>query len=684
MVMDLVTGGELFDVVADQQRLPESQARTYFQQLVDGVEYCHSRRVYHRDLKPENLLVSSDKRQLKITDFGLASIKEANAPSELLWTVMGSPHYIPPEIITSAAKGYEGEKVDVWASGMVLFGMLAGFLPFDHPETNQLYRAIVHAPIEFPSHFSNDVIKLLTAVFQKDPTNRPNMTQIKSFAWFRVDYTPALPRSPRAPEAGKKRSKKKRGERRLRDSTNRDIARPDSRGVEDALSAVDSPSASTTEEEEAPKRLESSGSRRRILGRLGGKAQRSESTSIIRDDDGRADRMPSRNVASSQSLATSSSEDVEMPLRKSSIRNESRFSNRKAILTSLADHKKSGHALALSNVLGPFRKKNNEQLTVGDKATITATDSSPVKRFYVEGEVSDVSPMRAEDLHLLSKDSEDNTSSRSMKLLANAYRKSVEGMKARGMSVKSLSMRTPKGSEDDFQTTQWDKTSHACTQPTSPISPGNAEAVSPASLFVGGRKAPQSLPSHAFMRGAFDQNEQPSVTQKFSPDETSCSRLFHDTPRALRDVAVGEESAFETIKASQSMDIQHEIKFQEIQEASSCVIFKPTKLLINHDTPKLAPAPHVLCPPRFIDDSIEWCLDSADVFADVEDDTATAVTSDHVRAPSIRQKLPARAPPPRALTTEKKPIFAPLSLTLERNLSKTVKQVPLDKSRVEL
>lgn len=191
MVMDLVTGGELFDAVAAEGRLNEAKARLYFQQLVDGIHYCHTRRVYHRDLKPENLLLSGDKQMLKITDFGLSSIKQQNAASELLHTIMGSPHYIAPEVITSAAEGYEGDKVDVWASGVILFGTLAGFLPFDEPNTSALYKAIVHDPVQYPPHFSYDVIKLLRAMLQKNPAQRANMEQVKSFAWFKVDYEPA-------------------------------------------------------------------------------------------------------------------------------------------------------------------------------------------------------------------------------------------------------------------------------------------------------------------------------------------------------------------------------------------------------------------------------------------------------------------------------------------------------------
>lgn len=192
MVMDLVTGGELFDAVAEAGKLPEIRARLYFQQLVDGIHYCHSRRVYHRDLKPENLLLTSDKLTIKITDFGLSSIKESNAASELLHTIMGSPHYIAPEIITSAAEGYDGAKVDVWASGIILFGMLAGFLPFDEPQMSELYHSIVRKQITYPPNFSYDVVKLLRAMLQKEPHKRPTMEQIKQFAWFRVNYKPAL------------------------------------------------------------------------------------------------------------------------------------------------------------------------------------------------------------------------------------------------------------------------------------------------------------------------------------------------------------------------------------------------------------------------------------------------------------------------------------------------------------
>lgn len=216
MVMDLVTGGELFDLVAAKKRLPEDQARSFFQQLVDGVEYCHSRRVYHRDLKPENLMLSEDKLTLKITDFGLSSIKKENSTSELLHTIMGSPHYISPEIIMSAADGYEGSKVDTWASGMILYGMLAGYLPFDQSDLPELYRAIVRDPVDYPNHFSPAVVALLSSMLEKDPAQRADLSQVKDFPWFQLNYHPPKPLdTPRAaeekvPKRERRRHRKKR------------------------------------------------------------------------------------------------------------------------------------------------------------------------------------------------------------------------------------------------------------------------------------------------------------------------------------------------------------------------------------------------------------------------------------------------------------------------------------------
>jgi serine/threonine protein kinase len=193
LVMDLVTGGGLFDTVIAETRLSESTARVYFQQLVDGVAYCHSRNVYHCKLKPENLLLSGDKKTLKIADFGMASARSKSDKSELIHSLTGSPNYMAPELIAGdGLNAYDGAKVDVWACGVILYAMLAGSLPFQATTSKDLYKAIGHGSITFPKHFSYDVIKLLRAMLLKDPAKRVTMEEVKPFAWFKVGYEPAI------------------------------------------------------------------------------------------------------------------------------------------------------------------------------------------------------------------------------------------------------------------------------------------------------------------------------------------------------------------------------------------------------------------------------------------------------------------------------------------------------------
>ena len=111
LVMELITGGEIFWMVATENRLSDNVARKYFHQLIDAVDYCHRHGVYHRDLKPENLLLD-DEKNLKISDFGLsAHVRTDNesgclSPSQrrkaeatLLTTRCGTPQYAAPEIV---------------------------------------------------------------------------------------------------------------------------------------------------------------------------------------------------------------------------------------------------------------------------------------------------------------------------------------------------------------------------------------------------------------------------------------------------------------------------------------------------------------------------------------------------------------------------------------------------------
>ena len=158
IVLELITGGELFDRIVAAGKFEEAQARKYFQQLVDGIAYCHSLDICHRDLKPENLLL--DKQgNLKISDFGLSSLQREEAGENVLHTPCGTPNYVAPEVLKD--QGYDGKAADIWSCGVILYVMLAGFLPFDDPNTATLFRKIQSAEFAIPAWFSPGAAKII-------------------------------------------------------------------------------------------------------------------------------------------------------------------------------------------------------------------------------------------------------------------------------------------------------------------------------------------------------------------------------------------------------------------------------------------------------------------------------------------------------------------------------------------
>lgn len=187
IVLEYVTGGELFNRIASKGRLKEVEARKYFQQLINAVDFCHSRGVYHRDLKPENLLLDSN-GDLKISDFGLSALPQHLREDGLLHTTCGTPNYVAPEVIVH--KGYNGAQADVWSCGIILFVLLGGYLPFDDSNILSLYRKIHKAELRFPRCFSSGARKLITRMLSPDPHLRITIPEMLQDSWFQTDYKP--------------------------------------------------------------------------------------------------------------------------------------------------------------------------------------------------------------------------------------------------------------------------------------------------------------------------------------------------------------------------------------------------------------------------------------------------------------------------------------------------------------
>ncbi|XP_031281902.1 CBL-interacting serine/threonine-protein kinase 20 [Pistacia vera] len=198
--MEYVRGGELFNKVA-KGRLKEDVARKYFQQLIGAVEFCHSRGVYHRDLKPENLLLDEN-GDLKISDFGLSALLDSRRQDGLLHTSCGTPAYVSPEVINK--KGYDGEKADIWSCGVVLYVLLAGYLPFYDSNLMEMYKKITRGEFKRPNWIPPEVRKLLSRILDPNPKTRITMDKLMDNTWFKKNYEQLeLPQSPQGQQRNK-------------------------------------------------------------------------------------------------------------------------------------------------------------------------------------------------------------------------------------------------------------------------------------------------------------------------------------------------------------------------------------------------------------------------------------------------------------------------------------------------
>ncbi|XP_016147826.1 serine/threonine-protein kinase BRSK2 isoform X7 [Sinocyclocheilus grahami] len=178
LVLEHVSGGELFDYLVKKGRLTPKEARKFFRQIISALDFCHSHSICHRDLKPENLLLD-EKNNIRIADFGMASLQVGES---LLETSCGSPHYACPEVIRG--EKYDGRKADVWSCGVILFALLVGALPFDDDNLRNLLEKVKLGVFHMPHFIPPDCQNLLRGMIEVDATKRFTLEQIQKHTWY--------------------------------------------------------------------------------------------------------------------------------------------------------------------------------------------------------------------------------------------------------------------------------------------------------------------------------------------------------------------------------------------------------------------------------------------------------------------------------------------------------------------
>eukprot|EP00127_Corallochytrium_limacisporum_P000022 Clim_evm1s2 gene=Clim_evmTU1s2 len=187
LVMEYLSGGELFDYVCDNgvYGLSENEARKYFRDVCSAVAYLHSRNIVHRDLKLENLLLDNE-GHIKLIDFGLSNFM---SKPERMNTLCGSPMYMSPEMYIGGQ--YDGPEQDIWSLGVILYVLVVGRFPFDSPESIMMGR------YQVPEGISVACEDLMEGMLRTDVTERSTMQEILMHSWVNKGLDPI--QTPNAP-----------------------------------------------------------------------------------------------------------------------------------------------------------------------------------------------------------------------------------------------------------------------------------------------------------------------------------------------------------------------------------------------------------------------------------------------------------------------------------------------------
>jgi len=196
IAMEFAEGGDLFDKIEADVGVQEDIAHVFFLQLISGVSFMHSKGVAHRDLKPENILLSAT-GNLKIADFGMATMFEYKGAKKQSATMCGSPPYIAPEVLKCAradrrspeAMKYSADLVDIWSCGVILFVLLVGNTPWDEPtagswEFQEYVRTRGRSTDSLWERLPPDALSLLRGMMNIEAKKRFSFAQIRQHPWY--------------------------------------------------------------------------------------------------------------------------------------------------------------------------------------------------------------------------------------------------------------------------------------------------------------------------------------------------------------------------------------------------------------------------------------------------------------------------------------------------------------------
>ncbi|GBP45167.1 hypothetical protein EVAR_95819_1 [Eumeta japonica] len=195
MFLEYAQGGELFDRIEPDVGMAEGAARRYWRQVLSGIGYLHSRGVAHRDLKPENLLLDAND-QIKISDFGMATLFKHGGAERRLARRCGTLPYAAPEVLLAAEKPYRAQPADLWSCGVVLVAMLAGELPWEQAsDSSSSYTTWINGSNTGRPWYklSPRVLSLLRRLLIADPQRRLTHEQILRHPWTVDEQQPKCP-----------------------------------------------------------------------------------------------------------------------------------------------------------------------------------------------------------------------------------------------------------------------------------------------------------------------------------------------------------------------------------------------------------------------------------------------------------------------------------------------------------